>query len=180
MCTRSSRNVTFDEIDRVKYLIEQCILQYMKKKQVIDVLHQQHNIEPCVTKIIWQHLEKQNKSFFKNYYLRLAVLDQVNKFDYLVEKEAEIINQLCHLNGSNIQPSGLNDCGPLGLQHASDHPFTVVSAQDPNVGNSVQSPINDESGVLSATCYMGSNPHQLQRTFTDELSAFLFPHPVEN
>lgn len=115
-------------------------------------------------------------------------MDQVNEFEYLVEQEAAIINQLHNLNGSDIQPvhtdvqpCGLNDCGPLGLQHASDYPVTVVSDQNPNVGmDDVQAPINDESGVLSSTGYMGSNPHQLQRTFTDELTAFLFPDTVED
>ncbi|KAI3798281.1 hypothetical protein L1987_33552 [Smallanthus sonchifolius] len=72
----SAGKVTYDDIDRVKDLIERCIVNYMEKEEVVDVLYQHHNIEPCFTRIVWQQLEEQNKEFFRDYYLRLAVKDQ--------------------------------------------------------------------------------------------------------
>ncbi|KAI3798280.1 hypothetical protein L1987_33551 [Smallanthus sonchifolius] len=40
---------------------------------------------------VWQHLEEQNKKFFRNYYLRLAVMAQIRRFDSLLEKQAAVM-----------------------------------------------------------------------------------------
>lgn len=36
---------------QVQNLIEQCLAHYMTKKQVMDILYQQQNIEPTFTKL---------------------------------------------------------------------------------------------------------------------------------
>ncbi|KAI3794840.1 hypothetical protein L1987_37480 [Smallanthus sonchifolius] len=72
----STRKITYDDIDRVKNLIERCILNYMEKEEVADVLYEHHNIEPCFTRIVWEQLEEENEDFFRYYYLRLDVKGQ--------------------------------------------------------------------------------------------------------
>ncbi|KAK1411026.1 hypothetical protein QVD17_37570 [Tagetes erecta] len=186
--TGERRTVTFEDIEKVKDRIERCILSYMTKREIIVYLFQQHNIKPCFTRIVWQHLEEQNQHFFKNYYLRLAVKDQITRFSDLLEKQDALLKQLYPNEVVafpsmqpivyNIPPNGLNNDGLLALQHSSDHQFNVSLGQDSNVGTVQQGMndgvhVNNEDGDHLGNNNLNSNPPKLQRTFTDELSAFL-------
>ncbi|KAI3794841.1 hypothetical protein L1987_37481 [Smallanthus sonchifolius] len=171
MSSGEGRKVTYEDIERVHDLIERCILKYMKKKEAVDVLYQHHNIEPCFTEIIWQQLEKENEKFFRNYYLRLAVKDQIERFNNLLEMQAALMKQL-NPNHEVVPPSNQPiipfDLPPNG--HLNNFPFNTSLAQNPNA--------NGSGGVESVSNNPGIQ-HQLQRTFTDDLSAFLSPHPPD-
>ncbi|EPS64101.1 hypothetical protein M569_10680, partial [Genlisea aurea] len=53
------------DVQRVQNRIEQCLQQYMNKKEVINTLITQENIDPQFTKLVWQRLEEENQEFFK-------------------------------------------------------------------------------------------------------------------
>ncbi|KAM0038605.1 putative angiotensin-converting enzyme 2 [Helianthus debilis subsp. tardiflorus] len=80
----------------VKNLIEQCLVHHMSPKQAMDVLYQKEKIEPYFTKTVWRLLKEQNPEFFRKYDIRLAVIDQVLRFNDLIEKQAEMMSQLNH------------------------------------------------------------------------------------
>nr|GEV65099.1 ribonuclease H-like domain-containing protein [Tanacetum cinerariifolium] len=105
MSTGEGRKVTPDEVERVKNMMEQCLMHYMNKKEVIDILYQQQQIEPAFTKIVWQTLEEQNQDFFKAYYPRLILKEQITKFNNLVRQQAAVINQLKNRH-EVVVPSG--------------------------------------------------------------------------
>ncbi|MFS8009019.1 hypothetical protein Hanom_Chr14g01279661 [Helianthus anomalus] len=80
----------------------------------------------------------------------------------------------------DLPPHGLDNGGSLGLQHPYDYQFHTMLAQNQNIGMIEQSLANNESSDLgnsASSSNMDSNSHQLQRTFTDDLSMFLAPHP---
>ncbi|XP_022009356.1 uncharacterized protein LOC110908695 [Helianthus annuus] len=85
-----------EEMQMVKNLIEQCLVYHMSPKQAMDVLYQKEKIEPYFTKTVWRLLKEQNPEFFRKYYIRLAVIDQVLRFNDLIEKQAEMMSQLNH------------------------------------------------------------------------------------
>ncbi|PWA29496.1 hypothetical protein CTI12_AA626790 [Artemisia annua] len=159
MSSVEERKVTPDEVERVKNMIEQCLWHYMNKKETIDILYQQ-KIEPAFTKIVWQTLEEQNQDFFKAYYPRLVLKEQIIRFNNLVGQQAAIMNQLKHRHEvvfpnrqsqippihhmphqvSAVQPpGGFDNVGQIthSMQHAYDmsaytsYPVNMVMAQNP-------------------------------------------------
>eukprot|EP00798_Chlamydomonas_sp_ICE-L_P009137 gene9137-16260_t len=82
------------DIERVQMLIERCLQLYMTQKDVAGNLKQQHKIEPEFTNLVWQKLEEQNPDFFKAYYLRLQVKDQIVMFNYLLEQQVMMVQWL--------------------------------------------------------------------------------------
>ena len=60
----------------------------------MTALQVQSKIEPSLTCLVWQKLQEQNPHFFHvyNYYLRLK--DHATAFNYLVEQQALIHNEL--------------------------------------------------------------------------------------
>ncbi|KAI3450901.1 hypothetical protein Pfo_007566 [Paulownia fortunei] len=87
------RKTTEQEIDVVKNYIEQCIQNYMNKKEAINTLAIQANIDPTFTKIVWERLEKENQEFFKAYYAKLLVKDQIIEFNRLLSQQVELMHQ---------------------------------------------------------------------------------------
>ncbi|XP_022006921.1 uncharacterized protein LOC110905606 [Helianthus annuus] len=78
----------------------------------------------------------------------------------------------------DLPPHGLDNGGSLGLQHSYDYQFNTMLAQNQSMIE--YSTINNESsdmGNSASSSNMDSNLHQLQRTFTDDLSMYLAPHP---
>lgn len=43
---------------------------------------------------VWQKLEEENQEFFKAYYLRLVVMQQITEFNRLLERQFNLMNQL--------------------------------------------------------------------------------------
>lgn len=103
-------------IFKVQNLIEQCLLLYMSKKEVVNALFVQEKIEPKITELVWQKLEEENQEFFQAYYLRLLVKEQIMEFNNLLARQVELKHQVGRAgvafmpmsNGSHIQPKYQN------------------------------------------------------------------------
>ncbi|KAK2987351.1 hypothetical protein RJ640_023652, partial [Escallonia rubra] len=101
---------------QVQNLIERCLQLYMSQKEVVNTLLQQAKIEPGFTELVWQKLEEENQDFFKAYHLRLIVKEQISKFNRLLERQFELMQQICPTgvasismpNGSHIPPMHQN------------------------------------------------------------------------
>lgn len=57
-------------------------------------LHQQFKIEPCFTQLVWQKLEEQNQEFFKAYYTRLKLKDQIILFNHLLDEQVKMFQRM--------------------------------------------------------------------------------------
>ncbi|CAN6162795.1 unnamed protein product [Urochloa humidicola] len=105
-------------LHKVQALIERCLQVYMNQKEVIDALSQQAKIEPCITELVWRQLEQQNPLFFKAYYMRLMLKNQIMVFNKLLEDQLQIMNKefpsgissMSLANGSNSNPLKQNSC----------------------------------------------------------------------
>lgn len=93
MSTGEGIKVSYEITQMVQDSIEQCLVHYMTQKQVIHVLKLLQNIEPIFTVCVWQLLEEENPEFFKSYYLRLAVKEQIVEYNKLLAKQAALIYQ---------------------------------------------------------------------------------------
>ncbi|XP_042015252.1 uncharacterized protein LOC121763321 [Salvia splendens] len=107
------RKLSNQDIQLVKNRIEQCLQQYMNKKEVINDLIVQGNVEPCITELVWQRLEDENQDFFKAYYLKLLVKEQIMEFNRLLSEQVDLmrrtglngIDPYLPSNGSHVSPS---------------------------------------------------------------------------
>lgn len=86
-----SRKVSSDEVQRVQQLIEQCLLAYMTLHETVYALQENSRIDPAFTTLVWQKLEEQNPDFFKAYYQRLKVKQQIVLFNYYVGRQADLM-----------------------------------------------------------------------------------------
>lgn len=97
------------DVDKVQNLIHCCLQLYMDKKEVVDALSREAKIEPSVTQHVWQKLEENNREFFKAYYLRLMLKNQITAFNKLLEDQLRIINKDYHPGPSSMPlPNGSN------------------------------------------------------------------------
>lgn len=51
----------------------------------------QARVEPEFTRLVWQKLEEQNAEFFKNYYIKLKLRDQIMLFNHLIGQQMDAI-----------------------------------------------------------------------------------------
>ncbi|KAJ9541431.1 hypothetical protein OSB04_027937 [Centaurea solstitialis] len=79
---------------QVRELIEQCLVHYITKEQIKDILYQQQKIPRSITECIWESLEADNPDFFKAYYLRLVVNGQIREFNNLLGRQAQWMVQV--------------------------------------------------------------------------------------
>lgn len=63
----------------------------------------------CIDASVWQKLEEENQEFFKAYYLRLLLKEQITEFNRLLKEQAELsqlqstaVASLPNSNGSHI------------------------------------------------------------------------------
>eukprot|EP00898_Chlorokybus_atmophyticus_P000993 jgi/Chlat1/1895/Chrsp145S08693 len=66
----------------------------MNQRDVITTLQVQAMIEPGFTRLIWGKLEEQNPDFFKAYYTRLKVKEQIQLFNQLLEQHAQSVRSM--------------------------------------------------------------------------------------
>ncbi|XP_033514866.1 uncharacterized protein [Nicotiana tomentosiformis] len=126
MSSGDGRKVSCEDIQMVQNRIEQCLRQYMSRKEVVNTLFIQDNIEPRFTELVWQKLEEENQDFFQAYYLKLMVKEQIIEFNRLLAEQVKMTQQvpsaigsLPMSNGCNISPSIVSSTTP----HSSDqHP----------------------------------------------------------
>nr|POF25002.1 hypothetical protein CFP56_45642 [Quercus suber] len=185
MSSGSVRRVSCQDIQVVENLIEQCLQQYMSQKEVVETLLDQAKIEPGFTELVWQKLEEENQEFFRAYYLRLMVKQQINEFNRLLDLQVQLMCQmqpsgvasLPTCNGSHISSLHQNSAcyasehaGPAvkaeNIMHTTvqmpadssriDAPPSMVSAQSSNLGM-----IQGINGgmIKSETGYSGSSPY---------------------
>lgn len=105
------RRVSREDIQLVQNLIERCLQLYMNPKEVVETLLAQAKIEPGFTELVWQKLEEENQEFFKAYYLRLLLKEQITEFNRLLKEQAELsqlqstaVASIPTSNGSHIPP----------------------------------------------------------------------------
>ncbi|KAK2362799.1 histidine-tRNA ligase [Trifolium repens] len=92
MARKSVKQVTHQDVKLVHNLIERCIQLYMTRKEIVTTLQNQAKIGPEFTEPIWQRLEEQNPDFFKAYYTRLALKQQIEEFNKLLEKQKQLMD----------------------------------------------------------------------------------------
>uniref|UniRef100_A0A2P2KHP3 Uncharacterized protein n=2 Tax=Rhizophora mucronata TaxID=61149 RepID=A0A2P2KHP3_RHIMU len=95
------RRVSPKDIQVVQNLIERCLQLYMNQQEVVETLLAQAKIEPGFTELVWQKLEEENREFFKAYYLRLIVKQQINEFNKLLDRQVRLMQQI---NPTGVTP----------------------------------------------------------------------------
>eukprot|EP00252_Welwitschia_mirabilis_P013957 TRINITY_DN3094_c0_g1_i1.p1 TRINITY_DN3094_c0_g1~~TRINITY_DN3094_c0_g1_i1.p1 ORF type:complete len:383 (+),score=63.83 TRINITY_DN3094_c0_g1_i1:966-2114(+) len=84
--------LSWEDIQLVQNLIERCLQLYMSQDEVIQTLSTQARIKPGFTSLVWQKLEEQNADFFKAYYARLKLKNQIILFNHLLEQQYQFMN----------------------------------------------------------------------------------------
>ncbi|KAJ6380829.1 hypothetical protein OIU77_029679 [Salix suchowensis] len=142
------------EIKKVQNLIERCLQLYMNQNEVVDTLLAQAKIEPGFTELVWQKLEEENREFFRAYYLRLKVKQQIEEFNKLLVQQAHLMRDLNSTgvvsmpasNGSHIPQMHQNTAC-----YGSDHTGPALKP------GSMHHPIG--SGLTNAYTNGGSSLH---------------------
>ncbi|XP_050382614.1 uncharacterized protein LOC126799450 isoform X2 [Argentina anserina] len=117
----SVRRVSRQDIQLVQNLIERCLQLYMNQKEVVDTLLDQAKIEPGFTELVWQKLEEENREFFRAYYLRLMVKQQIIEYNRLLEQQARLMHQL-HSTGVSPIPTSNGSHIPSMHQNSTCYP----------------------------------------------------------
>ena len=86
------------DIQLVQNLVERCLQLYMNQREAVSILQQQAKIEPSFTELVWQKLEEQNPEFYRAYYARLRLKDQILVFNELIE---------CHYHALRAEPESI-------------------------------------------------------------------------
>lgn len=63
----------------------------MNKREVLSIIEQQAKIAPSFTGLVWKQLQEQNPEFFKAYYGRLRLKDQIVVFNQLIERHYHML-----------------------------------------------------------------------------------------
>ncbi|OAY72779.1 uncharacterized protein LOC109715769 isoform X2 [Ananas comosus] len=93
MSSNEVRKVSRQDIQLVQNLIERCLQLYMDQKEVVSTLSYQAKIEPSFTELVWQKLEEENREFFKAYYVRLRLKNQIMIFNKLLEDQYRLMSK---------------------------------------------------------------------------------------
>ncbi|KAL6873633.1 hypothetical protein ACP4OV_013715 [Aristida adscensionis] len=112
------RRVSRQDAQLVENLILRCLQEYMNEKEVVDTLSLQAKIEPSLTELVWRQLEERHREFFKAYYLRLMLKNQITAFNKLLENQLQIMNKafssgipsMSPPNGSSSNQLKQNSC----------------------------------------------------------------------
>ncbi|CAA3007687.1 Hypothetical predicted protein [Olea europaea subsp. europaea] len=144
------RKVSLEDIQLVQNLIERCLQLYMSQKEVVSTLLRQAKIEPGFTELVWQKLETENQRFFEAYYLRLLVKEQILRFNQLLERQVELMPQICLTgvastplsNESQIHPKHTGALKPESMDHAISIVPNAYTNGASSRQPSVQIPVN--------------------------------------
>lgn len=133
MSSGERKKVSREDIQLVQNLIERCLQLYMSKTEVVNTLLGQAKIEPGFTELVWQKLEEENQEFFKAYYLRLMVKDQIMQFNGLLERQVELMRQIYPLGMDSIPMTNGSHLAPLHQNSACyepDHTGPALKAEN--------------------------------------------------
>ncbi|CAB4302008.1 unnamed protein product [Prunus armeniaca] len=89
--SNKSRKITRGDIEVVQNLIERCLQLYMNRNEVINTLLDRARIEPGFTSLVLQKLEEENAEFFKAYYIRLKLKNQIVLYNRLLEQQYHLM-----------------------------------------------------------------------------------------
>ncbi|XP_050245424.1 uncharacterized protein LOC126693479 [Quercus robur] len=159
MSSGSIRRVSCQDIQVVENLIEQCLQLYMSQKEVVETLLDQAKIEPGFTELVWQKLEEENQEFFRAYYLRLMVKQQINEFNRLLDLQVQL---MCQMQPSGVASLPTSNGSHISSLHqnsacyASEHTVPAVKAENMYI------PI--VSGLPNAFTNGGSSLHPSMHT----------------
>ncbi|KAL6888633.1 hypothetical protein ACP4OV_009659 [Aristida adscensionis] len=107
------RKVSRQDIQLVQNLIERCLQLYMNQKEVVETLSFQAKIEPSFTELVWQKLEEENREFFKAYYVRLMLKNQIMVFNKLLEDQYRIMTKEHSSGVPSVPPTAPNGSNTL-------------------------------------------------------------------
>jgi len=85
--------ISCEDIQKVQNLIEKCLQLYMTQEEVVSTLKSEAGIQPRFTTLVWQKLEEQNPEFFRAYYTRLKLKDQIVLFNHLLEQQVQMFQR---------------------------------------------------------------------------------------
>lgn len=117
------RKISALDIQLVQNLIERCLQLYMTRKEVVSTLQHQARIEPGFTSLVWQKLEEQNPDFFRAYYTRLKVKDQMELFNTCLEYQAQLLQKSRPMNQQMAGPTNTQTMPalPPKMMHHPQH-----------------------------------------------------------
>eukprot|EP00873_Tetraselmis_striata_P004588 jgi/Tetstr1/424852/TSEL_015355.t1 len=97
------RPISCEDIQKVQNLIEKCLQMYMSQAEVVNTLKTEAGTQPRFTTLVWQKLEEQNPEFFRAYYTRLKLKDQILLFNHLLEQQVQMFQKI--RTGNWMQPA---------------------------------------------------------------------------
>lgn len=158
------RKVSRQDIQLVQNLIERCLQLYMNQKEVVDTLSFHAKIEPSFTELVWQKLEEENRDFFKAYYVRLMLMNQIMAFNKLLERQYQIMTK-DHTSGMpSMPPTAPNGSNSNALNQSVPFlPDTIPSTamQDNLLRNGGSSSIVNGAQTNDQFIYAGKVVHGL-------------------
>ncbi|KAI5583718.1 hypothetical protein POPTR_006G041200v4 [Populus trichocarpa] len=171
------RRVSPKDIQVVQNLIERCLQLYMNQNEVVETLLAQAKIEPGFTELVWQKLEEENREFFRAYYLRLKVKQQIEEFNKLLVQQAHLMRDLNSTgvvsmptsNGSHI-PSmhqntacyGPDHTGPALKPESMHHPIgSSLTNAYTNGGSSLHSSMHAAVEIAARSSRIDAPPNML-------------------
>ncbi|XP_066320883.1 uncharacterized protein [Miscanthus floridulus] len=158
------RKVSRQDIQLVQNLIERCLQLYMNQKEVVDTLSFQAKIEPSFTELVWQKLEEENRDFFKAYYVRLMLMNQIVAFNKLLEQQYQIMTKDHPSGMPSMPPTAPNGSNSNTLnQNVPFLPDTIPSTamQDNLLHNRGSSSIVNGAPSNDQFIYAGKVVHGL-------------------
>uniref|UniRef100_A0A6M2EA06 Angiotensin-converting enzyme 2 n=1 Tax=Populus davidiana TaxID=266767 RepID=A0A6M2EA06_9ROSI len=171
------RRVLPKDIQVVQNLIERCLQLYMNQNEVVETLLAQAKIEPGFTELVWQKLEEENREFFRAYYLRLKVKQQIEEFNKLLVQQAHLMRDLNSTgvvsmptsNGSHIPPRhqntacyGPDHTGPTLKPESMHHPIgSSLTNAYTNGGSSLHSSMHAAVEIAARSSRIDAPPNML-------------------
>ncbi|XAR69599.1 Angiotensin-converting enzyme 2 [Bertholletia excelsa] len=126
MSSIEARKHIWECLKLVQDLIEQCLSLYMSRKEVIATLLDQ-NIKREYIEPVLKSLEKENPEFFKAYYIRLIVKDQINQFNKLLDRQVEFSHRVDPAGVASMPMSNVSHPAPY-IPTYSRSPFLASDA----------------------------------------------------
>ncbi|GKV35291.1 hypothetical protein SLEP1_g43587 [Rubroshorea leprosula] len=101
--------------------------------------------------VVWDRLEEENQVFFQEYYQRLVLMDQINEFNRLLEKQLQLMNQM-----------NINEGASISTVNASYMPSILeITAHNTGPASDMHQPI--ASSLPGIDTYGSSSWHNVSR-----------------
>ncbi|XP_073027976.1 uncharacterized protein [Primulina eburnea] len=164
--SNDDKKVSREDIELVQNLIERCLQLYMNKNVVVKTLLNRARIDPRFTNLVWQKLEEENPNFFRAYYIRLKLKQQIISFNNLLAHQYHMMKYpvspkvpLAPMqNGIHPVPGKLLENVPsfpffLELSAANNLPVGYPVMQQPSLA-ATGKPHIDPMGYPTTSCHI--------------------------